>query len=113
MRVSLIWLLVIAFCWLGRTPGSHALCCHGVGFLEFTINDGQCGAVGGRRTKRGCSITICGNGEPLVGSFCGRGQCNIFGCDCTDGCLRGDYAQSFIHRNKKYIIKVLSTSIRG
>lgn len=37
-----------------------------------------------------CKSTICLDGHPRVGFFCGRGSCNIFGCNCDGGCLNNN-----------------------
>ncbi|KAH8315489.1 hypothetical protein KR074_006953 [Drosophila pseudoananassae] len=108
MRVSVVSALIVATCFLAWMDSSEAVCCTVKGYLKYRIEGGDCGAVGGRRTKDGCSITICGNGRALVGTFCGRGSCNIFGCACKGGCLGGDYAIDFIKNNPRYKIHVTS-----
>lgn len=30
---------------------------------------------------------ICLDGNPLEGFFCGKKECNVFGCNCEEGCL--------------------------
>lgn len=32
---------------------------------------------------------VCHDGKMHDGRFCGRGPCNIFGCNCDDGCFDG------------------------
>lgn len=32
--------------------------------------------------------TICYDGTIKVGSYCGIGECNLFGCDCSGGCRK-------------------------
>lgn len=32
---------------------------------------------------------ICLNGLKVDGTYCGRGHCNMFGCDCDGDCLDG------------------------
>lgn len=41
-----------------------------------------------------CSIRLCNDGKPIIdGSYCGRGPCNIFGCNCN--CREGNYYERF------------------
>lgn len=50
-----------------------------------------------------CEISICGDGRPpSTGTYCGRGPCNIFGCNCDFGCKGGNAVENFsrIHGNK-------------
>lgn len=32
---------------------------------------------------------FCNNGQARVGSYCGVGSCNAFGCNCDGGCIEG------------------------
>uniref|UniRef100_T1GZE7 Protein Diedel-like n=1 Tax=Megaselia scalaris TaxID=36166 RepID=T1GZE7_MEGSC len=44
---------------------------------------------------RRCEIQVCGDGEkPGEGIYCGIGACNLFGCNCDDGCIPGDPVES-------------------
>ncbi|XP_043063317.1 uncharacterized protein LOC108101629 [Drosophila ficusphila] len=97
---------------LANFGGSSAECCTTMAKLDFTINDGSCGKVNGERTDYGCTITVCGNGEALVGTYCGRGPCNIFGCACKGGCLHGQYGESFLQRNRRHNVKLMRTQMR-
>lgn len=36
--------------------------------------------------ESGCTTKICKDGTPLLTTFCGYGSCNIFGCNCGNGC---------------------------
>lgn len=38
-----------------------------------------------------CTDPICADGTILVGSYCGVGSCNMFGCNCDGGCLQNAY----------------------
>lgn len=40
--------------------------------------------------KNLCSSEICADGRPLRGTYCGQGSCNMFGCNCDDGCCKND-----------------------
>ncbi|XP_020811154.1 protein Diedel-like [Drosophila serrata] len=96
--------LVIAICWLSASVNGD--CCTSSLDLTFKVKDASCGAVGGHGSDR-CSITICANGAGLVGTWCGQGPCNPFGCNCDDGCLKGDWSKSFLERNKEHTIEIL------
>ncbi|XP_043473974.1 protein Diedel-like [Leptopilina heterotoma] len=38
-----------------------------------------------------CKIDICDDGRPVTeGAYCGNGPCNIFGCNCDNGCRKGE-----------------------
>ncbi|KAH8345029.1 hypothetical protein KR059_001004, partial [Drosophila kikkawai] len=112
MRVlSLSSITLVALCLLGFLRFSEAECCTTMAKLEFMMSKGNCGAVNAKKTAQGCSVTICGDGKALVGTYCGRGPCNIFGCDCQGGCLHGDYGQSFLARNKKFRITLMHTEM--
>lgn len=35
----------------------------------------------------GCHVAICKDGSTISGwHYCGRGKCNLFGCNCDGGC---------------------------
>ncbi|ACH69459.1 hypothetical protein D1Q00_gp100 [Trichoplusia ni granulovirus LBIV-12] len=36
-----------------------------------------------------CKVKICEDGKPNRGYYCGKGDCNIFGCNCDGGCIEG------------------------
>lgn len=54
--------------------------------------------VGAKSNGTGCKITICPNGEALVGSYCGKAACDVFGCQCIRGCLQGSFAKDFFEK---------------
>lgn len=33
-----------------------------------------------------CASTICKDGTPKTGPYCGYQSCNVFGCNCGGGC---------------------------
>ena len=35
-------------------------------------------------------VTFCRDGKPQEGHWCGKGDCNLFSCDCDGGCIKGD-----------------------
>lgn len=86
--------------------GTEGVCCTSSLTLTYTMGVGSCGDVGGRVKKPSCQITICANGRARVGSYCGRGSCNIFGCACRNGCLAGDWQKTFLEENKQYNITI-------
>lgn len=49
---------------------------------------------------RRCRASVCSDGKPPTGSYCGRGSCNFFGCNCDGGCLPGNAKQSFFELHK-------------
>lgn len=43
-----------------------------------------------------CYIELCGDGVTHRGDgYCGNGACNIFGCNCDDGCIAGNPYKGF------------------
>lgn len=55
--------------------------------------------------KGKCEIKLCGDGKPVVeGIYCGKGPCNLFGCNCEGGCIQGNTLQNFraIHGKNVY-----------
>ncbi|KAH8417949.1 hypothetical protein KR222_009030 [Zaprionus bogoriensis] len=79
---------------------AQGVCCRAYLTLNYKIYEGGCGDVGGESVKNGCKVNICGDGKARVGTWCGRGSCNIFGCACRNGCLTGNWQQSFIDNNR-------------
>lgn len=50
-----------------------------------------------------CEIMACGDGKPHIGQvYCGKGSCNIFGCNCDGGCIEGNALESFksLYKNR-------------
>ncbi|KAG6457389.1 hypothetical protein O3G_MSEX010272 [Manduca sexta] len=41
-----------------------------------------------RRPK--CWVSVCNDGRSHPGTYCGRGSCNMFGCNCDGGCIVAD-----------------------
>ncbi|BFF91332.1 protein Diedel-like [Drosophila madeirensis] len=109
MRSAIIGALLFAVCWLACFRGSSAVCCVVTVTLNYRILGQHCGVAGGSRSgSDSCSVTVCGNGEPVVGTYCGRGPCNIFGCNCENGCLSGAWSQSFRERFSEYNIEMIA-----
>ncbi|EDX02796.1 protein Diedel [Drosophila yakuba] len=106
--VPVLLLLVVCVSWFGA---ADAVCCRTKAKLIFTMGYGSCGMVNAKSTKNGCEVTICPDGRALVGTFCGVGSCNLFGCHCRGGCLSGNFGESFVERNRKYEINLISTQM--
>ncbi|KAH8345386.1 hypothetical protein KR084_010077, partial [Drosophila pseudotakahashii] len=108
MKLVSVSFLLLAVFWLSFFDGSNGECCTDMAKLTFTMSGGNCGQLNARSTSRGCEVTICGDGKAIVGTFCGKGPCNIFGCDCRGGCLHGGFAQTFMARNHRFNIHLMS-----
>lgn len=51
-----------------------------------------------------CDEWQCADHKPPVGSYCGRGPCNIFGCNCDGGCIgviEGSHAHEELQLQQK------------
>ncbi|KAH8237652.1 hypothetical protein KR038_004606 [Drosophila bunnanda] len=104
-------LILAALSLLATLAGSKAECCTTMAHLEFTITNGHCGVVNAKRTEHGCSVTVCGDGTPVEGLFCGRGPCNSVGCNCMGGCRHGNYGKTFVSRNQGLGIILMNSEI--
>lgn len=72
--------------------------------LVFGGNDALSGQMAyaeiGQNVMSGrCRALVCGDGKESDGTYCGRGSCNIFGCNCDGGCIPGDAKESFLKLN--------------
>lgn len=59
---------------------------------------GSAGQIAGNflsSTMGKCKLTDCNDGKSHSGLYCGKGSCNIFGCNCDGGCIEGDIIQKF------------------
>ncbi|XP_033167980.1 protein Diedel [Drosophila mauritiana] len=101
--------LTIAIIWLACINFASSTCCTSAATLHFKIRGGVCGVVGAKSNGTGCKITICPNGEALVGSYCGKAACDVFGCQCIRGCLQGSFAKDFLQKNYLHGIELLGT----
>ncbi|ALC39694.1 Diedel [Drosophila busckii] len=86
-------------CVLAHLGLVQAVCCRASLTLSYAVANGNCADAGGRLGSNGCTITICADGKAQQGTYCGRGSCNIFGCNCDNGCITGDWKNSFLQRN--------------
>ncbi|KAH8312061.1 hypothetical protein KR044_009211 [Drosophila immigrans] len=102
-----IAIILLFACYLACISQAQSACCRASLTMAYTVDGGNCADVGGRSGSKGCTITICADGKPQVGTFCGRGSCNIFGCACRKGCITGDWKNSFISNNSGRIIHVI------
>lgn len=61
--------------------------------IDFCLN---------KTDKRICEVDVCEDGKPSKGTYCGKGSCNIFGCNCDGGCIKGNALLNFlaIHGDK-------------
>ncbi|XP_023166887.2 protein Diedel-like [Drosophila hydei] len=98
-------------CVLAYVGSVQAECCRVNLTLRYIVGSGTCADAGGRRfSSSSCTVTVCADGRPLVGTYCGRGSCNIFGCNCDGGCIKGDWQQSFLNNNRRQNIRVVDAT---
>lgn len=114
--LKLYFLLLIAT--LSLFPSlSHADCCFAK-LVRYKTMEDECEDYGGtsefqvnkaavvyKNVRKQCAIRLCGDGRPIIsGTYCGVGSCNIFGCDCNGGCIKGNPQESFqmIHGDDVY-----------
>lgn len=60
--------------------------------IEFGASNTITRGISGRIwiDRKVCRISLCDDGRPLTsGLYCGKGSCNIIGCNCDDGCREG------------------------
>lgn len=59
-----------------------------------------------------CKINACGDGKAVVGTYCGVGKCNVFGCDCDGGCIKGNAIENLkqIHGGHVFVTQSNSRS---
>lgn len=54
-----------------------------------------------------CETFVCQNGKPPgEGIYCGRGPCNIFGCNCDNGCIPGNAVRYFQALHGRHVYNV-------
>ncbi|XP_017038937.1 protein Diedel-like [Drosophila ficusphila] len=104
-------LLLIGICCLALVNKSNAECCTSKEEVIFKMDRGDCEDVGGHGDDpHRCRILICADGVGLHGAYCGRGPCNVFGCNCDGGCLTGDWSRSFVQNNRYNGIEILEVT---
>ncbi|KAH8232605.1 hypothetical protein KR032_010483 [Drosophila birchii] len=107
MESTKLFMLLIGMCCLSPIRQAQAECCTSSEEVMFFMKNGVCEAVGAERHGSACRVNICADGVAIEGTFCGRGPCNIFGCNCDGGCLTGEWSKSFQEKNQQYGIKIL------
>ncbi|KAH8284074.1 hypothetical protein KR054_009348, partial [Drosophila jambulina] len=109
MELSRGFLLLIGISCVILVRQTHAVCCRTTGFVTFTMKTGNCGNVEGAgwSSLRDCATHICADGSALNGRYCGRGSCNMFGCNCDGGCRTGDWEKSFEKKHEGYGISII------
>ncbi|KAH8288666.1 hypothetical protein KR054_007490 [Drosophila jambulina] len=108
MESSKLFLLLIGMCCVTLVRQAHAECCFIFEKVTFGMENGICEMVGGHGGNI-CEVNICGDGVARKGAYCGQGPCNIFGCNCDDGCLTGEWSESFKEKNQHHGIKIYET----
>ncbi|XP_023166900.2 protein Diedel-like [Drosophila hydei] len=105
-----ISILLALICVLACVGSLRAQCCRQSLTLMYRYNrpGRTCADAGGRLSNNPniCTITICADGRAKQGSYCGRGPCNIFGCNCDYGCIPGNWMQTFLERNRRLGVTV-------
>ncbi|XP_030573109.1 protein Diedel-like [Drosophila novamexicana] len=105
MAIALCYFMVL------QAPVVQSECCVDAKKIDYTVVDGTCASAGGKASDNGkCVITICGNGEALRGTYCGRGSCNVFGCNCDGGCLGSGWEETFLQNAAQYKVSLLGWS---
>lgn len=87
-------------------------CCRSTEIVfERNNTEKRCEDFNGKPLSRTNACVVkkaCGNGKPLAKGrhYCGKGDCNIFGCECNHGCIPGDARDNFkkIHSDSVTII---------
>ncbi|KAH8284069.1 hypothetical protein KR054_009335 [Drosophila jambulina] len=110
MESSIVFLLFIGILSVILVRQAHAECCTASQDVTFTMETGSCDLVGGYGGTI-CEVAICADGVARKGTYCGKGPCNIFGCNCDGGCLTGHWSTSFEEKNRDYGIRVLSVAL--
>ncbi|XP_017844891.1 protein Diedel-like [Drosophila busckii] len=109
MKLTLCVALLVV---LGLLPHIRADCCKPskiIYKLKSTAKGLDCGSFGGKyHNHETCEKKICGNGDGVVGTWCGRGKCNPFGCHCKRGCLPGEPIQSFREKHGAFNFEFVS-----
>ncbi|XP_017038935.1 protein Diedel-like [Drosophila ficusphila] len=103
--------LLIGICCLALVNKSNAECCAAKEEVLYKMDKGECRDVGGiGYDPQHCQTYICADGVALVGTYCGKGPCNVFGCNCDGGCLTGDWSKSFVEKNRFYGIETIQVN---
>lgn len=96
--------LTIALIVLSLSSTIYSDCCHPT-TVEFHPRDGYNCNVGGAYYQGGrCLIDVCGDGNLVMGKYCGYGPCNLFGCNCDGGCIAGSARNEFLFRHHVHLL---------
>lgn len=80
----------------------HAECCHSTKLFFDKPKEHKCKEIYGAQQRNDfCRINVCRDGRAHDGNYCGRGTCNIFGCNCNNGCY-GDNGNPLDNFKKIY-----------
>lgn len=101
-------ILLALACALVYPRVARAECCRATLTLSYFAKGYSCSSTGGYNHGIYCMITICADGKPRVGTYCGRGSCDIFGCNCARGCITGNWKKSFLDNHSDVNIVVMS-----
>ncbi|KAH8232606.1 hypothetical protein KR032_010488, partial [Drosophila birchii] len=107
MESTKLFLLLIGMCSISPIRQAHAECCKAFEEITFSMQNGKCEEAGAEVQGGACKAIICADGVAMEGTFCGRGPCNIFGCNCDGGCLTGEWRKSFQENYEQYGITFL------
>lgn len=107
MKQAINILLALA-CALVYLRVAQAKCCRATLTLSYFTEGHTCSSTGGYNHGIYCKITVCADGKRRVGTYCGRGSCDMFGCNCARGCITGNWKQSFLANNAGVNIVVMS-----
>ncbi|KAH8383875.1 hypothetical protein KR009_010954 [Drosophila setifemur] len=103
LLLGAIWILSLAW-------ESTAVCCKTVQYLTFWTDRATCLEVNGTSqypTENVCLVRICGDGRAHYDPYCGKGPCNLLGCQCVGGCKIGHWVRSFKSLNSDYTINFI------
>lgn len=78
-------------------------CCHKTNII-YKLKSGGCDRIkgGARDPYKRCIIAVCNDGVYHDYFYCGKGPCNIFGCNCDDGCIHGGSKSALENFKEKY-----------
>ncbi|XP_043655626.1 protein Diedel-like [Drosophila teissieri] len=109
MTSPIVTLLLVGICCLSFVQVARSECCSSKEVVTYKMDRGDCEDVGGHGDyPLKCEVTICADGVAQLGTYCGQGSCNIFGCNCDGGCLTGEWSEDFVRKNQKYGIEIIA-----
>lgn len=81
MHIS-IYFACMALLFISYCQEIEGVCCRSKGNPNYIEN---CPYIDVIKVYKYCNSEICGDGTPPT-PHCGKGPCNIFGCNCDGGC---------------------------